>query len=99
MASTILFSIFGGLLKLALLAGLAFYASIVLVNYRADGLPARPPIDLHDPLNSSKRWAIWLGVRVLDLLVRAAKPFFGMLSEASADVGEWFLERRHHESH
>jgi hypothetical protein len=35
----------------------------------------------------------------LALAVRAAARIFAMLSEASAEVGEWFLSTRHTETH
>jgi hypothetical protein len=91
-------SVFNGFLKLALLAGGAFYASLVLIGYRTEGSHLRPQVDWRDPAHSAERWAVWLGVRTLTLAVRVAAPVFGMLSEASADVGEWVLNRRHHES-
>jgi hypothetical protein len=33
-------------------------------------------------------------VKAVELAVRIAVPLFGMLAEASAEVGEWFLSRR-----
>ena len=91
-------SIFSGFLELALLAGAALYAGLVLVNYLTDGPHLRPQVDWRDPAHSAERLAVWLGVKALALAVRVANPVFGMLSEASADVGEWFLSHRHHES-
>ena len=93
-----LHSILGGFLKLALLAGAALYTGLVLTNYFAEGPQPRPRFDLRDPAHSAQRWAVWLGVKSLALAVRVAARIFGMFSEASAEVGEWFLERRHHES-
>jgi len=93
-----LHSIFGGFLKLALLAGAALYTGLVLTNYLAGCPQARPRLDLRDPARSAQRWAVWQGVKALALAVRVATRILGMLSEASAEVGEWFLERRHHES-
>ena len=99
MLGTDLLSIFSGLLKLALLAGAVLYAGLVLLSYRSRGPHGRPRVDLRDPAHSAERWAIWLGVVVLALAVRMATPIFEMLSEASADVGDWVLSRRHHEAH
>ena len=91
-------SIFGGVLKLALLAGAALYASLVITSYRTEGSPLRPRIDWRDPAHSAERLSVWLGVKALALAVRVGTPIFEMLSEASAEVGEWVLVRRRHET-
>jgi hypothetical protein len=90
-------SIFTGCLKLAVVAGAALYTGLVLMNYRTDGPHVRPRVDLRDPAHSAERLAVWLGVKALALAVRVATKIFGMLSEASAEVGEWFLDRGHRE--
>ncbi len=92
-------SIFGGFLELALLAGAAFYAGLVLTSYGSDGPRVRPRIDWRDPAHSIEHLAVWLGVMALTLAARVGTPIFGMLSEASAEVGDWFLSHRHDESH
>lgn len=93
-----LHSIFSGLLGLALLAGAALYAGLVLTSSLTDSLQLRPRFEWRDPAHSVERLAVWLGVKALALAVRVATKIFGMLSEASADVGDWFLSKRHHES-
>jgi hypothetical protein len=93
-----LHSIFSGLINLALLAGGAIYAGLVVMDYRTDGPHPRPRVDLRDPAHSAERLAVWMGVKTLTLAVQVGTPIFGMLSEASADVGEWFLSHRSHES-
>ncbi|MGA3328615.1 MAG: hypothetical protein ABSF45_29550 [Terriglobia bacterium] len=92
-------SVFTGFLKLALLAGAALYAGLVLMSSLTAGSYLRPQVDWRDSVRSAGRWAVWLGVRALAMAVRVATPIFAMLSEASAEVGEWFLDRRHHEIH
>jgi len=99
MVGTSLQSVFTGFLKLALLAGAALYAGLVLMSSLTGGPYLRPQVDWRDSMRSAGRWAVWLGVRALALAVRVATPIFAMLSEASAEVGEWFLDRRHHETH
>ena len=94
-----LLAILDGLFNLALLVLTAIYASFVLGNYRAGDPPPRPRLDLRDPLHCAGQWTVWLGVEALAITARVTSPFFGILSEASADVGEWVLARRHHESH
>ena len=92
-------SIFSGFVKLALLAGAVLYAGLVLTSYHTDGPHLRPRVDWRDPAHSAEHLAVWLGVIALTLAVRAWTPIFGMLSEASAEVGEWFLSRLHDETH
>jgi hypothetical protein len=98
MVGTSLQSVLTGFLWLILLAGAAVYIGVV-INCWASGLHVRPQVDWRDPAHSAERLAVWLGVRALALAVRVASPIFAMLSEASAEVGEWFLGQRHHESH
>jgi len=95
---TSIHSIFWGFVKLALLAGGTVFAGLVLVNSRTEGPHLRPPVDWRDPAHSAERWAMWLGVRAFAFVARAASRIFGMLSEASADVGEWILSHRRHEA-
>ena len=92
-------NIFMGFVKLSLLTGAVLYAGLVLMNYRAKSLHRHPQVDWRDPAHAAERWAVWMGVVGITLAVRVASPVFGMLSEASADVGDWFLSHRHHESH
>ena len=98
MASIDLHSIFALSLRLALVAAAALYAGRVLMTYLTTGPQLRPPFDLHDAAGSAERLAVWLGVKTLALSVRAASRILGMLSEASAEVGDWFLRSRHPEA-
>ncbi len=97
-SSTNLQGIFSGFLELALLAGFAFYAGLVVVSYLTYGPRPRPRVDPHDPAHSAEYLAVWLGVKILALALRAGSRIFGMLSEASADVGDWFLNHRRPET-
>ena len=92
-------TIVGGLVNLALLAGALLYAGLVLISYRATSSAVRPRVDLRDPAQSAERLAVWFGVLALAFGIRVATPVFGMLSEASADVGDWFLSHRIHLTH
>jgi len=89
-------SVISGFLELALLGGAAIYAGLVLTSYLTDGLHRRPQVDWRDPALSAGRVAVWLGVHAFALAVRLGKYFLGILSEASAEVGEWFLSHRNH---
>jgi hypothetical protein len=92
-------SICDGFLELVLLGGAALYAGLVLTSRFGEGPQLRPHMDWSNPARSAERWAVWLGVQALTLALRLAAPVFGMLSEASADVGDWFLNHRHGASH
>ena len=96
--STNVQSIFSGFLELVVLAGLALYTGLVVVSYLTYGPRPRPRVDLRDPAHAAEHLAVWLGVKILALAVRAGSRVFGMLSEASADVGDWFLSHRHPET-
>ena len=85
-----------GLLQLALLAGAIFYITLVTLSYFEDKAHARPRFDSRDPAHSLEHLAVWVGVAALVVVVRVLTPVFEMLSEASAEVGEWFLNHRHH---
>ncbi len=85
-----------GLLQLALLAGAIFYITLVALSYFEDKTHARPRFDFRDPAHSLEHLAVWVGVAALVLAVRVVTPIFAMLAEASAEVGDWFLNGRHH---
>ena len=82
-------------LRLAFLGVLAVYVGLVLIRYITYGPRLRPQFDWRDPAHSAERLAIWLGAKGLALAVVAATRLFEMLSETSAEVGEWFLSLSH----
>ena len=90
--------VFVGLLNLALLAGTAVYAALVLMSFRTDSPHRRPRLKRRHPLRSAGRLLVWMGAEALTLVIRAVAPIFAILSEASADVGEWVLSRHHQET-
>jgi hypothetical protein len=91
-------NVFSGFVKLALLAGVALYAGLVWMNYRTVSPLVRPQVDWRDPVRFSEQWAVWLGVVVFAVTAKLTAPVYRLLSEASADVGEWFLDHRRRES-
>ncbi len=99
MLGTIVVNILSGFLKLGLLAAAIFYAGLVLVSYYGQGPHARPQVNWQDPAHAVERLSVWAGVGILAYSLKAGKKIFSMLSEASAEVGEWFLDHRHHETH
>ena len=95
MASMSLDGLFVVSLKLALLAVLAVYAGLVLIRYLTYGPRRRPRFDWRDPAHSAEQLAIWLGAKGIALAVVAGSHILDMLSEASAEVGDWFLSLSH----
>jgi hypothetical protein len=92
--ATDLNSLFTGFLKLAIPAGGVLYSGLVLMSYRTDGPQPRPGFHLQDPGRSAERLLLWLGMKALALGVQIAIRTFGMLTEASAEIGEWYLDQR-----
>jgi hypothetical protein len=82
-------------LKLVFLGLVAVYVGSVLIHYLTHGPRPRPRFDWHDPAHSAERLAIWLGAKGFAVAVIAAVRIFEMLSEASAEVGDWFLSLSH----
>lgn len=89
-------SLFSGLLDLLFLGGGIFYATLVLLAYFEGRGRVRPRFDRNDLPRSFERLAVWLGVKTLAITVTIGGPILGQLAEASAEVGEWFLNRRSH---
>jgi len=71
------------------------YAGMVLMRYRPDGPRCRPGFQLRDPARSAQSIVVWLGVKALDGFLGIARLLLSVLLEASAEVGEWYLRRRH----
>ena len=95
MTSTDLHSILTGTLELVLLGLAAFYAGFVLLSYITYGPRTRPQFELRNPARSAENLAVWAGIKLVALLVPVGKPLLAMLSEASAEVGDWFLSNLH----
>ena len=98
MISTDLHSTLVGILELTVLGVAAFFAGFVVLSYLTYGSRPRPQFDLRDPARSAENLVVWAGIRLVALLVPVGKPIIAMLSEASADVGDWFLSNLRNES-
>lgn len=86
--------VFWTVLKL-LLAALGFlYAGLVLMVYRTEGRGLQLRVNWQDPFGSARQLLVWLGVKALAAIVRVGSGAWDMLSEASANVGEWYVYRR-----
>ena len=81
----------GGLVKMGLVAAGLYYAVEILITYAKSGVQGRPGIDRQDPLGSAGRSLVWVGTLAISLAVKALRPLLDMLSEASAEIGEWAL--------
>ena len=94
MSALSLHAVFMGLFDLAIVMAGIVYTGFVVLSYRTEGPSYRLQINLHEPANSVRTLLIWLGVKILTVLLRLGAPFLSILSEASADVGVWYLRRR-----
>jgi hypothetical protein len=83
-----------GLVRMALIAAGVFYAVQVLVSYARHESHERPDFDAKDRLRSAERLLVWAGVMTVWVIGRLIRPVVSMLSEASAEVGEWAISRR-----
>jgi hypothetical protein len=91
--TTTLEVLFWSTVKLFLVALGILYVGMVLVSYRTEGLRYRLRLQRNDLARSAERLLVWLGLRGIGLLLHGAAAVLGMLSEASADVAEWFIRR------
>jgi hypothetical protein len=88
------------MIKLGLLGVGVLYAVQILKAYASvrAGEPDWPPLDRKEPVRSAEQVLIWGGVFVVAMLVRLVRPRVDMLSEASAEVGEWAIRRHQTEA-
>jgi|SRR5690349_10165321 hypothetical protein len=79
------FSLLGG-------AGAAYLGLVLMSHYT---LRSRYPLrlDLGHPARSALGLLVWFGVEVLRAGLRGSRSFLDLLSETSAEVGEWFMSR------
>jgi hypothetical protein len=92
--AVMLHEVFGDLPRLLILGSLVLCAGLVLMSYRTDGAHARLQFSFSDPARSLQHLVVWIGVKILSAVLRAVRGRFDLLVETSADVGEWFIERR-----
>jgi hypothetical protein len=83
-----------GLVRMALIAAGVFYAMQVLIAYSKPESHERPVFDAGDRLRSTERLLVWAGVMTVWMIGRLVRPVINALSEASAEVGEWAINRR-----
>lgn len=78
-----------------LMAGILalIYAILVYAAYEMDGARYQARLQLTRPARSGERLLIWTGVRIVVVAVRFAKSILNQLFAASAEVGEWAVEK------
>jgi len=81
------------ILKLAIVVLGTIYGSLVLKKYAVVGPRCLPKLDLEEPGRSIGQFLVWGGVKLLDFVVRMLGVVWQALLEASADVGEWLVDR------
>lgn len=82
-----------GLARMALVAAGVFYVLQVFIAYGKQRSLVRPEFDPSDRLRSLERLLVWAGVMTVWVAGRVARPLVNMLSEASAEVGQWAISR------
>ncbi len=70
------------------------YAVLVLMSYATEGRRYRLQLELENPARSAASLLIWLGVKAVAAILSVGRSVLEILSETSADVGEWFIRRR-----
>ena len=91
---TVLTSMFWNGVNLLFVGALLFYVGLVTVVYLTGGLHRAPTFSWRDPARAARNLLIWMGVKVMSVLVWAAKPAYGMFTDTSADLGELLLGQR-----
>jgi hypothetical protein len=80
-------------LKLALFSAVVVYAGAVLVSYSHEGSGYSFRFNRRRPAWTAEHVLVWFGVKLVGGMVRVGRPALNMLSEASAEVGEWVIAR------
>ncbi len=89
-------TLFWGLARLLLLGAGALHVGLVLMAYCLEGPRIRRRIEFRDPRRSALNLSVWLGVKVPAAISQASGAALDVLSDTSADMGEWYLHRRAH---
>lgn len=90
----ILVIVFWAVFKLLLAAFGFLYAGLVLMAYRTEGHRYRLRLEKQDLAGSAAQLLVWLGVKAMAIVVRVGRTALEMLSDTSAEVGEWYIRRR-----
>ena len=69
-----------------------FYIGLVILGYATEGPHYQIKFDLADPIRSTERLLVGIGVRALAASLHVAGVILDPLFEASAEIGEWFTK-------
>lgn len=70
-------------------ASALLYTGLVILGYATEGPNYQMKFDLGDPIWSTERLFVGIGVRALSAFLYAAGVLLDPLFEASAEIGEW----------
>ena len=82
-----------GAVTLGLIAFGVSYVLLVLTAYTQEGPHYRLHLELSDPVRSADRLLVWMGVKMIRAIGRAARSILDALYDASADVGTWVVSK------
>ncbi|MGH9396595.1 MAG: hypothetical protein ACRD18_07065 [Terriglobia bacterium] len=80
-------------LKVLLVVLALIYAGLVLTAYGIEGSRYQPRVQISKPARSGERLLVWTGVKLLDGVLRVSRSVFNQLFTASAEIGEWVVDR------
>ena len=80
--------------KIFIAGGAVLYTGMVLMALRTGEEDFRPHLDWSGVARSVEQLAVWAGVRIVTWTIQAAKSLLEILTDASADLGEWFVRQR-----
>lgn len=75
------------------IAGSSLYAAVVAVGYASEGPEYKIHFDSEHPVRSAQRLVVGVGVRFVAAVVGKIQTLLDFLFEASAEVGDWLLNR------
>jgi len=85
--------LFWGVVKLGLITSGLFYGVLLLTTYSKEGPDYRLHLEPADPARSVGSLLVWMGIKLVTAIGRAARPILDVLYEASADVGTWVVSK------
>jgi len=71
------------------IASALLYLGLVILGYATEGPQYQIKFEFAEPIRSTERLLVGIGVRCLSVFLRAAGALLDPLFEASAEIGEW----------
>jgi len=71
-------------------ASALFYIGLVILGYATEGPHYQIKFSLAEPIRSTERLMVGIGVRALSAFLYASGMLLDPLFEASAEIGDWF---------